>query len=685
MRAVPLSLSLTLLISTFSVQAQITTRNDAVGKKLNEWFANGESAGLHSLSYENRDGGHSLFDVKTYPQLGTIQHSQEEWAQKRNIGPASIIRQEPVFGNCSMAAPADQGGSLPRLYMISRDGLNFLAGQYLSNNLFFYPEHQDYDPGYHGRGGWGDLYPANIPYLIISQGSSYTDQPFIQSFFSAAAALPKETQQGLIRHKLLIPTLQSIFRHSYNTVQSEEDYFTGKAHPPVFDGSQINEEKMIEMAHAMTPARVPPLAVLEIIDEDKPQPGIDFFEPQPLQSEALATTPFAIARVFRGVARDRHITLSARKSTDILQRNITYRWALLQGDPNRVKIEPSADGTQAQITVQWHPAWEIRPGMQTHRVDIGLFAHNGFTWSAPAILSYYMLPNEQRFYDDAGRIQEVAYQSTNPDLGIPAGNDLRWLALANRLSSKDDDLSLRLLRDQLQPALITYLAKVAAELSPLQEAWRKLQGDPNPDIAARAAESLQMLQTKLQTAIDQPIPPTNTTPVQQIEQAILHLTEDPALFITHQKEANRMLRVLPEADTATFRQSLQHALNLLALGRKADGTYFLHYPPEKLSQGERYQLRHLNLSLLANLFFYDFLDRPQPFAFTIDALTVTKPWRDVYSTDAQGKVLGWSRIGNGRFDQFNAQGKLVQPNTKTTSNIQYSVNGDTKTLQYIPY
>jgi len=46
--------------------------------------------------------------------------------------------------------------------------------------------------------GWGDLFQVNTPYLVISQGSSGTDQPFLRAFVSAAAALQPETQQRLI-------------------------------------------------------------------------------------------------------------------------------------------------------------------------------------------------------------------------------------------------------------------------------------------------------------------------------------------------------------------------------------------------------------------------------------------------------------------------------------------------------
>ena len=46
-----------------------------------------------------------------------------------------------------------------------------------------------------------------------------------------------------------------------------------------------------------------------------------------------------------------------------------------------------------------------------------MFAHNGAAWSAPAFVSWYFLDNEERVYDDVGRIRSVIYHG-----GSDAGN-----------------------------------------------------------------------------------------------------------------------------------------------------------------------------------------------------------------------------------------------------------------------
>ncbi len=160
---------LTLGIGIITAQP-VTTRTDDVAKQLNEWFVNGTAAGLKAITYENRDGQHSPLNTAQYPLLQVFKGTETD------KGAATQVRNTPTLGNCSMASGADQLGCLPRLYMMDPGGNRFLAQQYLSNNLFIYPEHQDHDIG-----GYGDRLPLNTPCLLISQGSSFTDQPFLQA------------------------------------------------------------------------------------------------------------------------------------------------------------------------------------------------------------------------------------------------------------------------------------------------------------------------------------------------------------------------------------------------------------------------------------------------------------------------------------------------------------------------
>jgi hypothetical protein len=153
-------LSLALLLASLlplPAADPITTRTDEVGTLLNNWAAKGTSAGLSAITYENRDDAHSPLPLAMWPGLKTRTFTEDDRKAGRHKGPSNLIHPNPTFGNCSMAAPADRGGSLARFYFMDPSGATFLAKQYLSNQLYIYPEHQDYDPGGNGTGGWGEF------------------------------------------------------------------------------------------------------------------------------------------------------------------------------------------------------------------------------------------------------------------------------------------------------------------------------------------------------------------------------------------------------------------------------------------------------------------------------------------------------------------------------------------------
>ena len=135
------------------------------------------------------------------PQLQRIIYTDEQVKQKKHWAAQQVLLPKVVFGNSSTSAPPTLGGSNPRMYYTHPIGIAFLHEQYRMNNLYIYPEHRDHDPGHNGlahpspagkgaggEGGYGDLYPTNTPYLIISQGSSGSDQPFMRALPLTLAA-----------------------------------------------------------------------------------------------------------------------------------------------------------------------------------------------------------------------------------------------------------------------------------------------------------------------------------------------------------------------------------------------------------------------------------------------------------------------------------------------------------------
>lgn len=632
-----------------------------MAKLLNEWFVNGTAAGLKAITYENRDGQHSPLNTALYPQLQVYQ------AVENDKGAATQIRPQPTLGNCSMASAAEQLGCLPRLYMMDPAGNRFLAQQYLSNNLFIYPEHQDHDIGANGiNGGYGDLLPLNTPALLISQGSSYTDQPFLQALLSTAAAFPPDTQKLLIEKKLLMPTLQSIFRRANKMVQTPEDYFTGKAHPVVFDGAQIDEEKMVRIAHEMTPDKIPPLVALQVIEETKIEDGKNYFELPGSYPWQLSDTPVSIARILRGNEAEHGMLIGFDKTLDLTKALLQMRVTVLQGDPRFVRIESAPGSNVMRIRVRWQPPVITTTGIRSHRIDIGIFADNGASISAPAIISFYMLPNEMHFYDEQGRVAEIHYQTHNPDFGLPSSDtDTRWVKTLLAFSLKDSNFRSRLLDQILTPAERSGLQKQYLMLNPQLEAFMAAERDEKrKDEAAKLRVKLgEAISTALKTRIAEKSDLTVRSTIEKVLNAIASFH---SFYLGSQRELDALAAASPKSSAvADVRAELHRLIMQGVLVEQASGQIDTMSPPDQLSLGERYMLRGLNLTLLSQVLFAEVLERSTAPAYVSPRLTTPKQWRDVYRYDSDsGALQGWIRYTGARIANFDAEGRLLPEGPK---------------------
>jgi hypothetical protein len=640
-----------------SAEAQITLRSDVVGRLLNEWHKEGTAAGLGEIMYENRDGQHSALNTAQYPQLQVFQPNAQSGPPS---GPAVALRLQPMLGNCSMSAPAEQGGSLPRLYQVDPQGQKFLMMQYLANNLMVYPEHQDHDIGANGVGGYGDLYPSNNACTIISQGSSGSDQPFLNAVISTIAAFPPETQRMLIDKRLLMPTVQALLRQAGRQLKTEEDYFTGAAHPVVFDAEMLDEEKMVRLAHDMRPPMIPPLVQLEVLEETDPVAGKDYFEAEAEPPTKLADTPVSIARILRGNAAEYSMTVSARKSADLMGRPVQLRWQLLQGDPRAIKMESVDQQPQARLRLRWQPPLRNSTGIRSHRVDIGVFATNGISVSAPAIISFYMLPNEMHFYDEQGRPTDVFYQAHNPDLGLPPSTrDPRWLKAMLAAAMTGDGL-----RSRLMEKLLTEAERQAIQKAwiPLNEQWQaiaKLEADPaqkDPAVALRNHFS-----DDLAKALETPLGGDPALTIRRvIKRAFVSIVGFTDLYPSFQQELMRLAATsVKNTAAADLEREVRRLRELNILTQEASGLVIPAVPPNEFTDADRYGLSGLNLTLLSQVLFPEVLERSTAPAWVDPRLTTPKPWRDVHRYDREGRHVGWIRHQAGRTAWFTPEGRFL--------------------------
>ncbi len=648
-------LFLPLLLPALAVPAEetITTRTDAVGNALNRWARDKTAAGFHALRYENRDGGHSMLPPQTYTGLGISEPAAEDKKAGRDKGPAFGVRPEPTIGNCSMAGTADGVGSLARAYLVDGQGELFLFNQYLRNNLIIYPEHQDYDPGANGKGGgWGDMFPANTVTMLVSQGSSSSDMPFVKAFFSTAAAFTPDIQAQLLRQRILMPTLQAIFRQSNKQVTTEAEYFTGKAHPPVFDSAQLDELKMITIAHTMTSLAVPPLAFVEATSERQATPGRDFFEGPRFTTEKLGDTSANVARIFRSSAEEYTLGVSARRSVDTMKRPLHYRWAVLQGQPDLVHIDTASEGREATLHVRWHPAMLSTSGIRTHRVDVGLFVSNGIGTSAPAIISFYMLPNERRHFDAQGRLTEICYEAGNPETGLPQDpGDPRWLIFAEAAGVIDGSPVFSLLDSAMQPAQRNEWAAAWLALRGPKAAADKLASAPDSNKQKIAR------QKELRAATGKAL---SASLCASASAAIETIAERPNSFIANQADI-LALAAQPSraAGFAAFRTELKRLTEWGVLVEQDGGVFSLARPAGSLTAADRDYLRELHLIVLGEVLLPGLMDRSPAPLFVDPRLSTPKSWRDVYRYNDKGERTGWIRHSGGHTYRFDAQGQML--------------------------
>jgi hypothetical protein len=716
--AVPILMSSTLLALSRGAEPgdddvrnkPITTDRGELGKLLIRWYKEGTSAGNVGDWYDNRDGEHSPLDLRPYPQLRKVTYTDADVKARRHWALQPRVLPHVVFGNSSTSAPPQMSGSNVRTYYCSPDGLAILASHYTHNNLYIYPEHRDHDPGHNGVGdGYGDLYPTNTPYLITSQGSSGSDQPFMRALPFTLAAFRPEVKKKLVEAGLLMPTVQMILRSTNKHLSSPKEYLTGKAHPTVFEGSWVDPLAMVKLAHGITADRIPPLVKLSVIEERKAVAGKDYFEP-PGYTEQHSDTVSVIARIWRGRNRQRRLLVSAEESLDVNKKPLTFTWVILRGDEKRIQIRPrNKAGSVAEIVVAYHERRPITPGspMESNRVDIGVFAHNGSYYSAPGFITFYSLDCEGRTYDEKGRPVEIGHGMGEAEWKLTEPGSL-FAALAA------DGLPARLLA--LSAEQRSTLGKCAEEYRPLQVAvekarkerqarekerstaamqvraaesrlaeWRKAKKDSEEvkkaetalggirerqketereyQAAARAVSTAEAAVNKL---LDGNYPALKSSPRAFALSLLRERARMPELWNDH---VEALCEQYDRPASASRRVRIDEARRrLLHLGIASDepkrklglrpartGTGPI---ADRLTAYEKAMLEHFHAVVLAELVVPGAVQVLFHTNFVDQRLTTPKRWRDVFRHDGD-RLLGWTRYHDGKVSEFTDDGLLV--------------------------
>ncbi|MEM9146293.1 MAG: hypothetical protein AAGC57_08855 [Pseudomonadota bacterium] len=376
---------------------------DRIAPFVNRWVAGGRASGLAGVLYDNRDRAHSSLDRRVFPQLLHTAYAEPIRSRSLDYGPNRLFEFGRItFGNSSTAIL--QGAywrSQSRRLMTEPGGPERLFRQYSRNMLYVFPEKFD-----HGEKG-ADLYPANTPYMLTSVGASGSDRPFLTGIALALAAMQPDLRDRAEEDGLIAPLLQRLIRGSMTGIEDDADYLSPAAHPSVFRGEELELERLVSRAQALSLTDLAPMVRLTLLR----RPPLSAFDRiGVVNGEVLFETPSAIALVHRSLANSRRIKLSAGATRDPLGRPVTFRWVVLRGDAERIQITPETDGAAVvTIEVPWHdtravPDW---PALRSNRVDIAVFADTGESLSAPAFLSISYPPDQARTYAPDGRLMEI--------------------------------------------------------------------------------------------------------------------------------------------------------------------------------------------------------------------------------------------------------------------------------------
>ncbi|TNE33908.1 MAG: tetratricopeptide repeat protein, partial [Alphaproteobacteria bacterium] len=381
--------------------ATVQNGTNPVAGLLTQWYRQGLAAGNHGDLYDNRDRGHSRLRPEDYPQLTFTRYDAAAKTTDIDYGlNATILYNAITIGNSSTAVNGSRlWRSLARLGTTLPYGANRLFLQYVNNMIYVYPAVRDYGEK------WGDILTANTPYMLVSRGKSGSDRPFLNAIASILAAFKPEVKAYLTKRKMIMPTVQMLFREGQSTLRNDADYLTYKAHPPVFDALDIDLGRMVRMAQALAIKDIPPMVQLNLEKADGMRPGIDDFAN--LRPEELFATPGALSFAARSSAKDHHFIVSAAKTQPLNGEKLTFRWAVLRGDAKEIKITPrNADGSTVEITIPWQAPFPApdRPDLMTSRVEIAAFVSNGKHYSAPAFVNLLFPANQVRKYNAKGRI-----------------------------------------------------------------------------------------------------------------------------------------------------------------------------------------------------------------------------------------------------------------------------------------
>lgn len=338
----------------------------------------GEASGANAGDlYVNRDQGHSSLKASDFPGLTRVSFDAEARARGVDVDFPNALFGHPVFGNCSRAMTTGPvWRSLPRALLTFESGrLALMHRLYLSNQIWVFPAVNDTPP----LGKFGDVFASAAPYWIVTEGKSWSDQYYLRAALEASRSFRPEVKRELVARGLLAPTIQALLRRSLNSVRTDADYMTYRAHPTAFPPKGLDLARLKESARAMTVESIPPVAVITGLAASKT-------EYSGALPEVTYVTPCAVGIVLRGPEERRSFLVRVAGGDGLA-------FASVHGDDDAVEIRRAAPDA-AEIIV------DRTRISSTNRLDIAVFTKSATSdWGAPSFVSFAVLDPAAKYTD----------------------------------------------------------------------------------------------------------------------------------------------------------------------------------------------------------------------------------------------------------------------------------------------
>ena len=264
-----------------------------------------------------------------------------------------------------------------------------------------------------------DLFPANMPYQLVV--ASAADRQAAEAAIACATnAMAPKVREMFFKARIMAPVLQGLFRHCRPGVMNEADYLTAKAHPTVWCAGDFDLAKIGAAAGRFTEGSVPVLTMLTPVYEEfethpirRAEPLLDYPDPRP---EVTFETMFGIGIVLRAPEKRRKFRFQAR-SWPVQDEKVTFAWKVIPSQ-RWVSAKPFEGRGGAMAPKNGYAEFAFDWTAVGQRMDILVCARYGEgPYGPPAMISFFVIPNEKRTYDKSGFIEKIEY--VKQDVVIP--------------------------------------------------------------------------------------------------------------------------------------------------------------------------------------------------------------------------------------------------------------------------